>query len=165
MTATRSDLYTYEQWLENSLRLFREDIKLSSDEIADAKDHKLANTKNQQIFKIFSSLQSAWSTWHKSAKMQDLVTIVRKDILTITPLKPSSLILVCRVKACLDGVHFILGNLSTSKEAKMSAHWFYDLLSQPMLKIKLLEVIQLLDSQIKMVTDHEINPALVLKPL
>lgn len=144
MKSSLSTPYTYQQWLTDSIILFKNPIKKSAE--CEEKDFKFATEKNKIIYKKLKSIEESWIGLAKSSKMDDIVKIVLEDLLSRSTLHYGSMELALRIKTCLQGLQHVRKSIVLTEKNKPV--WFYDLLKKPNVETRLHEVVQALNEKI-----------------
>jgi len=137
----------YNQWLKNSISLFKTPIPKTK--TGDEKDYQFASAKNKLIFEKLTSIQDAKFGFSKTSKMDDIVKIVLNDLLSMESFPAGSAELSLRIKTCLAEVIQIKQKLKKDEfKTKLKPTWFYELLQKPNAEKKLTEVVEKLEKKV-----------------
>ncbi len=117
-------LYSYEQWMEKSLNLFKNEIMKSESDF-DEQDHKTASECNETLHKRLISLNDAWS---KLWATFDLINTLMSYINSKETLHSSGYTLINKIKICLLSLQKI--DMGQAKNAQSNAKWFYEFIEK-----------------------------------
>lgn len=132
----------YEQWLEKSLTLFKEEIHKVEPHF-DEKDHTTASAHNQSIYQSLHSINDAL---FKFFTIYGLVTTIMSHINTKETLHSSGIALSKKIKTCL--IDLLKIDITHKKNAKENSKWFYELIEEYRVHRLIDPLIKKLDMQI-----------------